>query len=163
MEITMALCLPRDAASVPVTRRVLDRCPETPGVTPDTRAGIALALSGACANVVQHAGPGGEYQVQVSARHRQCVIEVVHAGSRTGTVRDGRGTGRERPGPRALAGDPVPAAAGHGRGLKIIRAVAGSMQLTGSERHGTTVHFEKTLPWLPGAAGRHLFNAGGDS
>ena len=85
MEIKMALYLPRDAASVPVTRRVLDRCLETLGVTPDTRADIALALSEACANVVQHAGPGEEYQVQVSARNRQCVIEVVNAGSGTGT------------------------------------------------------------------------------
>jgi hypothetical protein len=25
------------------------------------------------------------------------------------------------------------------------------------------VHFEKTLQWLPGAAGQHLFNADGDS
>jgi hypothetical protein len=73
MEIKMALYLPRDAASVPVTRRVLDRCLET------------------------------------------------------------------------------------------LHAVADNMQLTGNGRHGTTVHFEKTLEWLPGAAGQHLFNADGDS
>jgi hypothetical protein len=41
--------------------------------------------------------------------------------------------------------------------------VADNMQLTGSERYGTTVHFEKTLQWLPGAAGQHLFNADSDS
>jgi serine/threonine-protein kinase RsbW len=56
----------------------------------------------------------------------------------------------------------VPATAEHGRGLKIIHAVADNMQLTGDERHGTTVHFEKTLQWLPGAAGQYLFNGGGD-
>jgi serine/threonine-protein kinase RsbW len=150
MEIKMALYLPRDAASVPVTRRVLDRCLETLGVTPDTRADIALALSEACANVVQHAGPGQEYQVQVSARNGQCVIEVVNAGS-------------EWLGGSALAGDLVPATAEHGRGLQIIHAVTDNMQLTGNDRHGTTVHFEKTLQWLPGAAGQHLFNADGGS
>ena len=63
----------------------------------------------------------------------------------------------------ALAGDPVPATAEHGRGLKIINAVTDNMQLTGNEGHGTTVHFEKTLEWLPGAAGQHLFNADGGS
>ena len=162
MEIRMALHLPRDAASVPVTRRVLDRCLETLGVTPDTRADIALALSEACANVVQHAGPGEEYQVQVSARNKQCVIEVVNAGSQTGTVQGGRGSGQERLRGSAFADDLVPATAEHGRGLKIIHAVAENMQLTGNERHGTTVHFEKTLQWLPGAAGQHLFNADGD-
>src|SRR3954447_25913322 len=120
MEIKMVLDLPRDVVSVPLCRQVLDRCLATLGVAPDTRADIALALSEACANVVQHAGPGEEYQVQVSARNRRCVIEVVNAGSRTGTVQGGRGTGRERPGGRASAGDPVPATAEHGRGLKII-------------------------------------------
>src|SRR5215467_3415164 len=150
MEINLVLHLPRDVASVPVSRQVLDGCLGTLGVTPDTRADIALALSEACANVIQHAGPGEEYQVQVSARNRQCVIEVVNAGSRTGTVQDGRGTDHERLGRSAFAGDPVPATAEHGRGLKIIHAVADNMQLTGNERHGTTVHFEKTLQWLPG-------------
>jgi serine/threonine-protein kinase RsbW len=167
MEIKMALYLPRDAASVPVSRRVLDRCLETLGVTPDTRADIALALSEACANVVQHAGPDQEYEVQASARNGQCVIEVVNAGSGTSTVPGGLKNDQERPGVTALVGEPVPALVGepvpataeHGRGLKIIDAVADNMQLTGNERHGTTVHFEKTLEWLPGAAGQRLFNA----
>jgi len=44
VEIKMALFLPRDAASVPVSRQVLDGCLETLGVTPDTRTDIALAL-----------------------------------------------------------------------------------------------------------------------
>jgi serine/threonine-protein kinase RsbW len=163
MEIKLALYLPRDAASVPVTRRVLDRCLETLGVTPDTRADIALALSEACANVVQHAGSGEEYHVQVSARNGRCVIEVVNAGRGTGTVRSGPGTGQERLGGSALAGDLVPATAEHGRGLKIINAVTDNMQLTGNEHHGTTVHFEKALEWLPGATGQLLFNADGGS
>ena len=173
MEIKMVLYLPRDAASVPVTRQVLDRCLETLGVTPDTRADIALALSEACANVVQHAGPGEEYQVQVSASNGNCVIEVVNAGTRAGasapdstgpgTVPDGRGTSQEWLGGSALNGDPVPVTAEHGRGLKIINAVADNVQLTGNERQGTTVHFEKTLECLPGAAAQHLFNADGAS
>jgi len=54
----MVLFMPRDAASVPVSRQVLDSCLETLGVTSDTRTDIALALGEACANVVQHAGPG---------------------------------------------------------------------------------------------------------
>src|SRR6202161_4665236 len=84
MEIKMVLYLPRDAVSVPVSRQVLDSCLETLGVTPDTRADIALALSEACANVIQHAGPGEEYEVLVSAKNRRCVIEVINTGSRDG-------------------------------------------------------------------------------
>jgi serine/threonine-protein kinase RsbW len=146
MEITMVLHLPRDVASVPVSRRVLDGCLETLGVTPDTRADIALALTEACANVVQHAGPGEEYQVQVGTGDGQCVIEVVNAGGTDGIT---------------LTDDPVPVNAEHGRGLKIINAVVDNLRLSGSTGHGTTVHFEKKLDWLPGAAGQHLFSAHG--
>jgi hypothetical protein len=38
----------------------------------------------------------------------------------------------------------VPAIAEHGRGLKIINAVADNLQLTRNEREGTTVRFEDT-------------------
>jgi serine/threonine-protein kinase RsbW len=173
MEVKMVLYLPRDAVSVPVGRQVLDSCLETLGVTPDTRADIALALSEACANVIQHAGPGEDYEVQVSAKNCRCAIEVVNAGSRSGeqvldysatvSAGDGFSADGEQPDGFALADDPVSALPERGRGLKIIDAVADNLQLMGNQRQGTTVHFEKTLEWLPGAAGQHLFNAGGGS
>jgi anti-sigma regulatory factor (Ser/Thr protein kinase) len=121
MEIKMALFLPHDAVSVPVSRQVLDSCLETLGVTPDTRGDIALALSEACANVIQHAGPGEEYEVRVSARNCRCAIEVVNTGSRdgepspagisAGTVQDGRRPGGERPDRGAVADEPLAAVA----------------------------------------------------
>ena len=69
VEIKMVLFLPRDAASVPVSRQVLDGCLETLGVTSDTRTDISLALSEACANVVLHAGPGDETDSIPSLAH----------------------------------------------------------------------------------------------
>ena len=69
----------------------------------------------------------------------------------------------EHSGGFALADDPLYAVPEHGRGLKIIDAVTDNLQLTGNQGHGTTLHFEKTLEWLPGAAGRHLFHADGGS
>ena len=154
MEIQMVLHLPRDAESVPVSRQVLDGCLRTLGVTADTRADIALALSEACANVILHAGADDEYQVQVSARNGQCAIEVINGGTGNGNE-----PGGEPADEIALPSDPVPITAEHGRGLKIIDAVADNMQLTSDERQGTTVHFEKTLQWVPGAPGEHLFSA----
>jgi serine/threonine-protein kinase RsbW len=153
MEFKMVLYLPRDAVSVPVCRQVLDSCLATLGVTLDTRADIALALSEACANVVQHAGPGEEYEVRVFTVNRQCAIEVVNTGSLDG------GPGEERPDGFDLTSDPVPVTAEHGRGLKIIDAVMDNLRLTSNDRKGTVVHFEKTLDWLPGAAGQHLLGA----
>jgi serine/threonine-protein kinase RsbW len=164
VEIKMVLYLPRDTASVPVSRQVLDGCLATLGVTPDTRADIALALTEACANVVLHAGPGDEYEVQARARNGQCVIEVVNTASeenRSEITWDGSGPAGRLADGIALTDEAVPPTAEHGRGLKIINAVVDNLQLTGNGRDGTTVHFEKTLDWLPGAAGEQLFSADG--
>jgi serine/threonine-protein kinase RsbW len=147
VEIKMVLFLPRDAASVPVSRQVLDGCLETLGVAPDTRTDLALALTEACSNVIQHAGPGEEYEVLVRARDGRCVIEVLNTGT---------GGGAMTPSDR-----PVPPTAEHGRGLQIMDAVVDDLRLTGNGRSGTTVHFEKTLSWVPGAAGAQLFNRDG--
>jgi serine/threonine-protein kinase RsbW len=179
MEIRVVLDLPRDAVSVPVIRQILDSCLETLGVTPDTGADIALALTEACANVIQHAGPGEQYEVRVSARDSKCVIEVINAGGQRDEAAssgsetasngngaapfpDGYGLDAQQPDDFALAGDPLASVAEHGRGLQIIDAVAENVQLTGNRCQGTTVHFEKTLDWLPGAAGERLLSVGAD-
>ena len=142
MEFKVVLSLPGDAASVPLSRHVLDGSLQTLGVTDDTRTDIALALSEACANVIVHARSGEQYGVTASIRGGRCVIEVENSGT-------------------APASLPVPAgeaplSAEHGRGLTIMDAVVDNLQLTDDGRQGTTVHFEKDLDWIPGAVGKHL-------
>jgi serine/threonine-protein kinase RsbW len=161
VEIKMVLYLPRDAASVPVSRQVLDGCLETLGVTPDTRTDIALALTEACANVIQHADPADEYEVLAMASNGRCVIDVVNTAHRNASE---AGTDRD-PGP-VLDGQPftplpgpVSPTAEHGRGLQIIDAVVDNVRLSRNTTDGTTVHFEKKLDWVPGATGRQLFSA----
>jgi serine/threonine-protein kinase RsbW len=145
VEFKVVLFLPRDAASVPISRQVLDGCLETLGVTADTRTDIALALTEACANVVLHAGAADEYEVMARASDDRCVIEVVN----TGTA----------PARMPAPSDPVPLTAEHGRGLKIIDALTDNMRLTGNGM--MTVHFEKALEWVPGALGEHLSHGDG--
>jgi serine/threonine-protein kinase RsbW len=170
VEIKVVLFLPRDVASVPVTRNLLDGCLETLGVTPDIRTDIALALSEACANVIQHAGPGDEYEVTAKARDGRCIIEVLNTGPGGATPAAGQATDGQLPDSLAAeldaellgAGSPGPggpatATAEHGRGLKIMSAVVDDLRLIGDGRPGTTVHFEKELRWVPGAAGEQLF------
>jgi serine/threonine-protein kinase RsbW len=161
VEVKVALSLPRDEASVPVTRQVLDSCLERLGVMPDTRADIALALTEACANVIRHAGPGREYEVIATTRDGRCVIEVVDSGDRD-DARFGQ------PDEDALLAENGMSEHGmsehgmseHGRGLKIIDAVTDELSLIGSGPAGTTVHFEKVLNWMPGAPAEQL-SAGG--
>jgi serine/threonine-protein kinase RsbW len=154
VEVNVALSLPRDVASVPVTRQVLDSCLERLGVMPETRADIALALSEACANVIRHAGPGEEYEVIATTRDGRCVIEVVDNGDRDGA--------KIPAGDHAISeqGMPEHGMPEHGRGLKIIDAVTDELSLTGSGPAGTTVRFEKVLTWMPGAPAEQLSAAG---
>ena len=94
----------------------------------------------------------------MNARNGQCEIEVVNTGSQEDRPAPARGEdGEEWAGPVVLTGDAVSAIAEHGRGLKIIDAGVDNLQLTRNEREGTIVRLEKTLEWLPGAAGQHLF------
>jgi serine/threonine-protein kinase RsbW len=160
VEVNVALSLPRDVASVPVTRQVLDSCLERLGVMPETRADIALALSEACANVIRHAGPGEEYEVIATTRDGRCVIEVVDNGDRDGL--------KIPAGDQTVISDQGMAEYGtlehsmpeHGRGLKIIDAVTDELSLTGSGPAGTTVRFEKVLTWIPGAPAEQLSATG---
>jgi serine/threonine-protein kinase RsbW len=151
VKVNVALSLPRDVASVPVTRQVLDSCLERLGVMPETRADIALALSEACANVIRHAGPGEEYEVIATTRDGRCVIEVVDNGRYGAKVlaRDKKAVISEQDGPESGTSE-------HGRGLKIIDAVTDELSLTGSGQAGTTVRFEKVLTWIPGAPAEQL-------
>jgi serine/threonine-protein kinase RsbW len=165
MEIKMVLYLPRDAASVPVSRQVLDGCLETLGVTADTRTDIALALTESCANVIQHADPADEYEVQARASKGRCVIEVVNTAHRDAADSNpGGGSGASRDDgaddqPFMPPTGPVSPTAEHGRGLQIIDAVVDNVWLSRNSSDGTTVHFEKELAWVPGAAGEQLFSA----
>jgi serine/threonine-protein kinase RsbW len=157
VEVNVGLLLPRDVASVPVTRQVLDSCLERLGVMPETRADIALALSEACANVIRHAGPGEEYEVIATTRDGRCVIEVVDTGHHDGaklTPEDQSAVISEQD--TSGHGTSEHGMSEHGRGLKIIDAVTDELSLTGTDRAGTTVHFEKVLNWIPGALATQL-------
>src|SRR4051812_11406481 len=80
MEIRLTLSLPRDRSTVPLTRRVLDAALGVFSVTRDCRDDIGLAVGEACANAVQHADLGADYQVTVTIHEDRCVIDVVDEG-----------------------------------------------------------------------------------
>ncbi|MGI5291204.1 ATP-binding protein [Nonomuraea polychroma] len=140
MEATIALRLPRDAASVPLTRQMLDGTLRSLGVEQQVREDIELMLTEACSNVIKHAGPSDNYTVSASVHDDLCVIRVVDAG-------DGFD-------PRAVL-DPEPGAE-HGRGLQIMRALADDIRFTNKRENGAVVCLEKRLRYAPGAAGPPL-------
>ncbi|MFF3214608.1 ATP-binding protein [Streptomyces sp. NPDC002886] len=153
MSIWWSLHLRREAASVPLARRLLLGTMETAGVDPDISFDLSVALSEACANAVEHGGreavpcPGltddapsgggspdgtGAYHVTAYLDGDRCRIEVSDSG----------------PGfPAATVARRRPALAEHGRGLHLIEELADHVRFRNRPGRGAVVSFDKMLKW----------------
>lgn len=136
---TLVLRLPRDAHSVSLTRRVLDAALASIGVTEDCRADVQLALSEACTNVIRHAEPSQDYQVQVGFDEKQCTIEVTDEGPGI-DVPDSLDPAEQVPVPSPFDES--------GRGLRIIALVTDEVEVHRRRPTGTLLRFVKRLTWV---------------
>lgn len=149
MSIWWSLRLRRDAASVPLARRLLLGAMETAGVDPDISFDLSVALTEACANAVEHGGSAGtggtggggaeEYRVTAYLDGEKCRIEVSDSG----------------PGfsPRPVAPHErrPSAVAESGRGLCLIEQLADHVHVRSGPGVGAVVSFDKMLKWRDGA------------
>ncbi|WP_328466451.1 ATP-binding protein [Streptomyces sp. NBC_00448] len=138
MSIWWSLHLRREAASVPLARRLLLGTMETAGVDPDISFDLSVALSEACANAVEHAGSATGYSVTAQIDGDCCRIEVADSGP--GLPHD-----HFRLPARALTLRGQQAE--HGRGLFLIEALVDHVQFHDRPGHGTVVAFDKVLKW----------------
>ena len=118
MDISFSVRLPRDARSLPLMRGLMRQALEHLGVATMTIEEIVLALTEACANVVQHAGDHEEYQVDVAITDDTCRISVLD---------DGHGFDLEK----ATVPEGAPLEAG--RGLVLMRALVDDLQFVHAE------------------------------
>ncbi|MEV5887077.1 ATP-binding protein [Streptomyces sp. NPDC052020] len=145
MSIWWSLHLRREAASVPLARRLLLGTMETAGVDPDISYDLSIALSEACANAVEHGGgtgggrPSEAFRVTAYLDGERCRIEVADAGPGFPSGGAGRAGAPARP---------AAADAEHGRGLCLIQELADHVHI-GNEpgRGGAVVSFDKVLKW----------------
>jgi len=136
MEVVLEMTLPRNAESAPLVRHTLDASLRGLGVGSEIRADIALALGEACANVIQHAAAGKEYEVRARMDGARCVVEVIDGGTDAEQADGERGWGAAQ----------APALAEHGRGLQLMRAFTEELTIADRvHRSGAIVHFEKSL------------------
>ncbi|WP_042366580.1 ATP-binding protein [Streptacidiphilus neutrinimicus] len=163
MDIWWSLHLRREPASVPLARRILLQTMAAAGVDPDVSYEVGVALSEACANAVEHAGPeqagSGDDGFQVTAAIIGDRLRIEVADSGPGFAVRVRRSGRRRvqaTGPRpagtAAANRTVKAAAPDlcaesGRGLFLIRALSDSVQFRNHPRSGASVCFDRTLTY----------------
>ena len=132
MEIRYALRLPRDAVTVPLVRTICRDAMGRLGVTSDCQGDVALALTEACANVVQHAGgDDNEYEVEIDFSGGNCHIRVVDKGQGI-DLRDSNRT------ETILDKD-------SGRGIVLMRLMVDRIAFESRPEDGTIVHLQKRL------------------
>jgi len=138
----MTLCLPRDAITVPVSRHVCHSALAEVGATEDVISDIEIALAEACTNVLDHAGPGDEYEITAEVDPEVCVIRVVDTG---------RGFDAA-----ALRDDAGRATDERGRGVTLMKALVDQVSFVSKDEVGTLVHLEKRLTFHDGAPMQRL-------
>jgi serine/threonine-protein kinase RsbW len=74
MLLDLALSLPRDQRSVPVTRHAIRAVLLTLGVEQACTSDIEIALSEACTNVLRHAPPAAQYEVRLRLSEQRCLL-----------------------------------------------------------------------------------------
>ncbi|TXL92205.1 ATP-binding protein [Streptomyces sp. IB2014 016-6] len=146
MSIWWSLHLRREAASVPLARRLLIGTMETAGVDPDISFDLSVALSEACANAVEHGGDGcpsddpgrssEAYRVTAYLDGEKCRIEVADSGPGFPARRTLR---------RATA--LAPFTAEDGRGLSLIEQLADHVHCRNRPGRGAVISFDKILKW----------------
>ncbi|MGK5637815.1 ATP-binding protein [Streptomyces sp. URMC 126] len=155
MSIWWSLHLRREAASVPLARRLLVGAMETAGVDPETAYDLAVALSEACANAVEHGGDASTgYRVTARIDGDTCRIEVTDSGPGFTAPASPTALGEHRRPPRRTeARTPAPAHDEHGRGLFLIESLTDNVRVRNRPgRQGAVVTFDKILKWREGAA-----------
>lgn len=131
VEVTLALCLPRDASTIPFVRHLAKFALTEMGVTRASVADVEIALTEACANVVQHATADDEYEITLAIGDTECSIRVVDTGH--GFDAD------------SLGHDDAHPTAEQGRGIQLMRALVDRIAFTSEPEKGTVVHLVKVL------------------
>lgn len=142
--VSLALCLPRDAISVPVIRHLVRNALDEVGVMGSISDDIEIALTEACANVLRHAGPGDAYNVSVTIGPECCELRVVDIGHGFdhATVS------------KHLVDDDL--SAERGRGLGLMKALVDEIELVSAPEEGTLVKLVKQLDFDETAPARKL-------
>ncbi|WBB58013.1 ATP-binding protein [Streptomyces sp. WMMC500] len=143
MSMWWSLRLRREAASVPLARRLLVGAMETAGVDPDVAFDLSLALTEACANAVEHgdAAAGDDYRVTAWFDGDRCHIEVIDSGPGFATATPPADPSRTPAAPLTDTG------AEGGRGLFLIAELSDHVDIRDRPGRGAVVSFDKILKW----------------
>jgi serine/threonine-protein kinase RsbW len=143
--VGISLQLPLDRRSPPFVRHLTRHVLGQLGVIEQAIRDIELALTEACANVLDHAGSGDDYHVSMTIRTDRCELMIT----------DG-GTGLDRASVRAVGMPPVDRE--RGRGLALITRLMDQVHLVSEPDRGTTVILVKGLAFDEESRARGLLD-----
>lgn len=131
--LDLSVALPRESVSVPVVRRLAGQALRAFGVDDNDVDDVMLAITEACANVIDHAGATDTYDVKIELSADRCAITVVDQGG-------------------GFDASKVPADVSQdserGRGLALMRALVDNVAFHNEPQAGAVVHMVKTLRYL---------------
>ena len=127
--MSVRLSLPREVDSVPAVRRLLRCALATLHADRQAGADLEIALTEACANVIEHASGADKIEVRLDVAEDRCAIDVLDNGS----------------GFDAEWVDDASASSERGRGLFLIRALGENVRMQSTPRDGSLIHFEKSF------------------
>jgi serine/threonine-protein kinase RsbW len=122
---------------VPLVRTICRDAMGRLGVTADCQGDVALALTEACTNVVQHADGENDYEVAIGFIEETCHIRVIDKGHGI----DVQDSGRTE---TVLDRD-------NGRGIVLMRLLVDGIAFESAPEDGTVVHLQKRLELQEGA------------
>lgn len=132
------LCLPRDAATLPVVRHIAVCAMQELGVLEEAVDDVALALTEASGNVVKHSGKDDAYEVHLQIEDFTCEIRVVDTGHGFDSS--------------SLASAMAGISEEQGRGVALMHALVDTVRFESRPEAGTVVHLVKELPIADGGA-----------
>ncbi len=133
MEIGFSLCLPHDESSVAVVRHLCSSAMTRLGVEDSCIHDVAVAVTEACTNVLQHADGNHQYGVDIRVTDREASIRVSDVGEGfdyEALVRDAKALG------------PMDES---GRGLLLMRALVDKLEFASDPDEGNVVRLVKSL------------------
>jgi serine/threonine-protein kinase RsbW len=139
VQVSFQLSLPRDEASVPLTRRLIAQALAVVGVEADTVSDVEIALTEACANVLRHAKTGDAYEVRAGFDEQRAFLEIIDEGE--GFDPDAQ-----------LSSGAVGEESESGRGVLLMRALMDKVRFESRTGDGNSVILEKHLSWRPDSA-----------
>lgn len=128
--LDLSVALPRESVSVPVVRRLAGQALRAFGVEDEDVDDVMLAITEACANVIDHAGATDTYDVKIELSADRCAITVVDQGGGFDAAKV----------PETVSQD-----AEMGRGLALMRALVDNVAFRNEPQAGAVVHMVKNL------------------